>query len=114
MPPGERGREYEAYVKKLGDEVVTTVEKYIPNLSRHLEFVKYVTPLSFESRVNLVRGGIYGPEQTPDQMGPGRFHDGTCGVEGLFLTGAGTKGGGVYFAMVSGIQAGRKTVSFLT
>ena len=114
MPSRERGQEYEAYVRKLGEQIVTTVERYIPQLSQHLEFVKYITPLSLEARVNLVRGGLYGPEQTPDQMGLGRFHDGTCGIEGLFLAGAGTKGGGVYFAVISGIQAGRKVIASLT
>jgi hypothetical protein len=35
--------------------------------------------------VNAVRGGCYGPEQTPDQIGPGRFSSFTAGIEGLFL-----------------------------
>jgi phytoene dehydrogenase-like protein len=111
LPPGERGEEF---VKGLGDELISTVEQYIPGLSQHLEFVEYITPLSLERHVNLVRGGIYGPELAPDQMGPRRFPDCTCGVEGLFLAGAGTKGGNVRYCVTSGIHAGRKAVALLS
>lgn len=114
LPPEERGEEYKAFVKGLGDELVSTVEQYIPGLSQHLQFVEYITPLTFERSLNLVRGGIYGPEMTPDQMGTGRFPDGTCGVEGLFLAGAGTKGGNVRLCVTSGIHAGRKAVALLS
>jgi phytoene dehydrogenase-like protein len=113
LPSRQRGGDYDYYVKELGDEMVATVERYLPQLSQHLDFVKYLTPLSFEGRINLVRGGIYGPELAPDQMGLGRFHDGTCGLEGLYLAGAGAKGGGVYYSLISGIQAGRRAVTVL-
>lgn len=109
----ERGEEYETFVKELGDQLLSTLEHYIPQLSRHIEFMDYITPLTLEKRINLVRGGIYGPELTPDQVGPGRFPDGTCGVEGLFLAGAGSMGSSVHYCVRSGIQSGRKAVDFL-
>lgn len=114
LPPRERGGDYWAFVKGLGDELISTVEPYVPGLSQNLKFVEYVTPLTFERSIHLVRGGIYGPEMTPDQMALGRFPDGTCGVEGLFLAGAGTKGGNLLLAVASGIQAGRAAVSFIS
>jgi phytoene desaturase len=113
LPAAERGEEYEAFVKELGDTLVSTVERYIPGLSQHLQFVEYITPLTFERRIGLVRGGVYGPALTPDQMGPGRFPDGTCGVDGLFLAGAGTKGSSVRYCVTSGVHAGRKANAFL-
>ena len=113
LPPGERGNEHDAFVKALGDGLISTVEHYLPGLSQHLQFVEPITPLDFERRINLNRGGIYGPELTPDQMGPGRFPNGTCGIDGLFLAGAGTTGSSVSFCVTSGLQAGRKAVSFL-
>jgi phytoene dehydrogenase-like protein len=100
-------------VKALGDELISTAERHVPGLSQHLQFVERITPLSLERHVNLVRGGIYGPELTPDQLGPGRFSDCTCGVEGLLLAGAGTKGGSVRYSLTSGIHAGRKAVAFM-
>jgi len=61
--------------------LVKAVERYIPNLSRHLDFVEYATPLTNEYWVNAVKGGCYGPEQTPDQFGLGRFSSFTAGNE---------------------------------
>lgn len=35
LPAGERGEGYEAFVKGLGDELISTVERYIPQLSQN-------------------------------------------------------------------------------
>ena len=113
LPPGQRGQEYEAFIKGLGDQLISTAERYLPGLSQHLQFIEHITPLSLERHVNLVQGGIYGPELSPDQLGPGRFPDCTCGVEGLLLAGAGTKGGSVRYSATSGVHAGRKAVALL-
>jgi phytoene dehydrogenase-like protein len=113
LPPGARGKDYEAFVQGLGDQLISTAERYLPGLSQRLQFVEHITPLSLERHVNLVRGGIYGPELSPDQLGPGRFPDSTCGVEGLLLAGAGTKGGSVRYSATSGVHAGRKAVALL-
>jgi phytoene dehydrogenase-like protein len=79
----------------------------------HLDCVKYATPLTSEYWVNAVKGGCYGPEQTPDQVGPSRFTAFTAGIEGLFLVGAGTSGGGIMPCVASGVLAGRKAASIL-
>jgi len=113
LPTEKRGSDYEDFVAALGKQLISNAERYIPGLSKHLQLVEYITPLTFEKRINLVRGGIYGPELTPEQMGPGRFHDGTCGVAGLFLAGAGTIGGSVRYCVTSGLKAGRKATAFL-
>ena len=113
VPLEKRGVEYNDFVKALGEQLISIAERYIPGLSQHMKLVHYMTPLSLENRVNLIRGGIYGPELTPAQVGPGRFHDGTCGVAGLFLAGAGTMGGGVRYCITSGLKAARKATAFL-
>ena len=112
-PSMKRGEEYEVLKKKIGDRLVKAAERYIPNLSEHLDHVEYATPLSNEYWVNAVRGGSYGPEQTPDQMGPGRFSSFTAGIEGLFLVGAGTLAGGILPCVVSGLRAGEKAAGLL-
>jgi len=112
-PSMKRGEEYEALKKNIGKRLVKAAEKYIPNLSEHLDHVEYATPLSNEYWVNAVKGGIYGPEQTPDQMGPGRFSTFTAGIEGLFLVGAGTLGGGIMPCIASGVLAGEKAATLL-
>jgi all-trans-retinol 13,14-reductase len=109
----KRGEEYEALKRKIGERLVKAAERYIPNLSEHLDHVEYATPLSNEYWVNAVKGGSYGPEQTPDQMGPGRFSSFTAGIEGLFLVGAGTIAGGIMPCVQSGILVGEKAASLL-
>jgi all-trans-retinol 13,14-reductase len=112
-PPMKRGDEYKALKEKIGEGLVKAAERYIPNLSGHLDCVEYATPLTSEYWVNAVRGGCYGPEETPDQVGSGRFISFTAGIEGLFLVGAGTIGGGIMPCVASGISAARKAASLL-
>lgn len=113
LDPAERREDYWTFVRGLGDQLIAGVERYLPGLSEHLQLVEYFTPLDLQERIGLVRGGIYGPELTPEQLGPGRFSDGTCGVDGLFVAGAGAIGGSVIYSVLSGIQAGRKALAFL-
>ena len=114
LAAADRGEGYDALVAELSDQLLSTVESLVPELSRHLKFVEVITPLTLAKGIGLVEGGIYGPEVTPDQMGPARFPDGRCGIEGLYLAGAGTKGSSVFFSTLSGVQAGRRAVSHLT
>jgi all-trans-retinol 13,14-reductase len=113
-PSMKRGEEYAALKDKIGKRLVKAAERYIPNLSEHLDHVEYATPLSNEYWVKAVKGGDYGPEQTPDQMGPGRFSTFTVGIDGLFLVGAGTMGGGIMPCVASGVLAGQKAARLLT
>jgi all-trans-retinol 13,14-reductase len=112
-PPMKRGEEYDILKEQIGKRLVKAAERYIPNLSEHLDHVEYATPLSNEYWVNAVKGGLYGPEQTPDQMGPGRFSTFTAGIEGLFLVGAGTLCGGIMPCVTSGVLAGEKAAALL-
>ena len=109
----KRGDEYKALKERIGEGLVKAAERYIPNLSRHLDCFEYATPLTNEYWVNAVKGGCFGPEQTPDQVGPGRFSSFTAGIEGLFLIGAGTLGGGIMPCVASGVLAGAKAASLL-
>jgi len=113
LPSMKRGEEYKALKEKIGERLIAAAEQYIPTLSQHIDFVEYATPLSNEYWVNAVRGGNYGPEQTPDQVGTGRFITFTSGIDGLFLAGAGTIGGGIMACIESGIQAGSKAATYL-
>lgn len=112
-PSMKRGEEYAAFKETIGKRLVKAAERYIPNLSEHLEHVEYATPLSNEYWVNAIKGGNYGPEETPDQMGPGRFSSFSTGIEGLFLVGAGTIGGGIMPCVASGILAGERAATLL-
>ncbi|UCF73293.1 MAG: NAD(P)/FAD-dependent oxidoreductase [Deltaproteobacteria bacterium] len=113
LPSGKRGDEYKALKEKMGERLIAAAERYIPGLSQHLDLVEYATPLSNAYWVNAVRGGCYGPEHSPDQIGRGRFTSFTAGIDGLFLAGAGTIGCGVMPCVASGILAGGKAASYL-
>jgi phytoene dehydrogenase-like protein len=112
-PAMKRGDDYTALKERLGMRLVEAAERCVPGLSSHLDVVEFATPLSNEYWVGAVRGGNYGPEQSPDQVGPGRFMSFTAGVEGLFLAGAGTIGGGVSPCIASGVAAGSKASRYV-
>ena len=112
LPSRRRGPEYEAFKNELGMKLLKRVERYIPGLTEHLDFVEFATPLSNLYWVNAPEGGCYGPNQIPEQMGTGRCQVDTP-VSGLFLAGAGVYGSGVFPAMASGLRAGRRVLNFL-
>jgi phytoene dehydrogenase-like protein len=109
----QRGADYEALKERIGQQLVRAAERHAPGLSAHIQVVEYATPLSSAYWVNAVQGAMYGPEMTPEQMGLGRFTNGTCGVAGLYLAGAGTIGAGISACLASGIGAARRAVEYL-
>ena len=113
FPSTKRGEEYDALKERIGRQLVAAAARHISGLAQHLDVADYATPLSNEYWVNAVRGAMYGPEQTSDQMGRDRFSGCTCGIEGLFLAGAGTIAGGVSACVASGLVAGRKAAEYL-
>lgn len=113
LPSMKRGEDYMVLKEKIGERVIKAAERYIPDLSKHLDYVEYATPLSNEYWVNAVQGGSYGPEMTPDQMGPGRFNEFTAGIDGLFIVGAGTLSGGIMSCIASGVLAAGKASKYL-
>jgi all-trans-retinol 13,14-reductase len=112
-PSGRRGRQYDDLKVRIGHRLIQAAECYVPGLSQHLESVTFATPLTNEYWVGARRGGNFGPEQTAAQVGPGRFAHCTAGVEGLYLAGAGTFGGGVMSCAASGLVAALKVIDYL-
>jgi phytoene dehydrogenase-like protein len=112
-PPMRRRPEYEALKERIARQLVRAAERHTPGLSQHIEVIETATPLTSAYWVNAVRGAMYGPEMTPDQMGLGRFTNGACGIAGLYLAGAGTIGAGISACLASGIGAGRQAVEYL-
>jgi phytoene dehydrogenase-like protein len=109
----QRGEEYEQLKTGVCGALLAAAERHIPGLTNHVTHLECVTPLDCADRVRAVRGGIYGPAHIPSQMGPGRFHSLTCGVDGLFLAGAGTFGCGLFTCAASGLFAAEKSLALL-
>jgi all-trans-retinol 13,14-reductase len=109
----KRGAEYNRLKEEAGFNLIRSAERYIPGLSRHLEYVEFATPLSSAHWVNSFEGCNFGPDQTPDQFGPGRFLDCTAGIDGLFIVGAGAISGGILSCMASGVWAAQQAAQIL-
>jgi phytoene dehydrogenase-like protein len=103
--PMRRGPEYEALKRRLTDRYLACVERYVPGAGAGSTVALLSTPLTQESYTGARRGGMYGPDHTPDQVGPFRFRvEGA--IPGLYLTGASTFGAGVIASAMSGFWAG--------
>jgi phytoene dehydrogenase-like protein len=82
----------------LGETVVRTLGRYVPDLEGAILEKHVLTPLDLEARFGLSEGNIYHGEHTLDQMlfmrpvpGASRYR---TPIEGLYLCGAGTHPGG--------------------
>jgi all-trans-retinol 13,14-reductase len=103
-PPGERGPEYRQLRQDFSDRMMEAVEKRWPGLVGDVAVQRVATPLSNTDYARGVRGGIYGPAHTPDQIGRRRFQTRTP-IGGLYLTGAGVYGCGVVGCLAAGRAA---------
>ncbi|TET28657.1 MAG: NAD(P)/FAD-dependent oxidoreductase [Candidatus Heimdallarchaeota archaeon] len=97
----KRSTDYRKLKKEIMQKLITTVEKIIPNLSKHIVLMKLATPLTFESFNQSTDGSWYGPEfnqKLPSFKSP---------IKNLFFAGSNVKGGGVTPAMSSGLETGK-------
>jgi phytoene dehydrogenase-like protein len=106
VPPAERGADYRKLRQELTDRMLAEVEHRWPGLVGDVAVQRVSTPLSNTDYTRAVQGGAYGPAQTVDQMGPGRFST-TTPIHGLFLAGAGVNSCGVLTCLSSGRIAAR-------
>lgn len=104
LRPEERGPEYRQLRKEISDRLLSDVEKRWPGLVGDIEVQAVSTPLSNTDYTRAVRGGIYGPAHTPEQLGRRRFHSRTP-IGGLFLAGSGVYGCGIVSCAASGRTA---------
>jgi phytoene dehydrogenase-like protein len=100
----------------LGDRVVETLARHVPNLRGAIEGRLVLLPRDFESRFGLTEGHLYQGELTLDQILfmrpiPGFAHYATP-LEGLFLCGAATHPGGALPGL-SGANAAREVLKAL-
>ncbi len=106
-----RGDEYEAMKQELYDRYIRAAERFVPGLRGHVKVAEIATPVTNVTYATAPQGAIYGPEMTPDQIGPFRF--GVKGAfDGLYFCGAAVHGGGIVPAAMSGLQAGKSAVKW--
>lgn len=101
---GARTKEYQKLKEKIIDMFLTTLEKIIPGIRKHVILCELGTPLTHSHYINCTRGCTYGTEKRYSQIGPWSYRVGTE-IDGLKLTGASTVSHGVSGAAVSGLHA---------
>ena len=112
MKSMRRGDDYEALKRSLLDRYMPSMERFVPDLRNHIKVAEVATPVTNITYATVPRGAIYGPEATPDQMGPFRYT--TQGaLDGLYLCGSSTFGGGIVPSAASGLQAGKRAASWV-
>jgi len=97
----KRSIDYRNLKKEVMQKLISTVEKVIPNLSKHIVLKRLATPLTFENFNQSTDGSWYGPEyhqKMPSFKSP---------IRNLFFAGSNVKGGGVTPAMDSGLETGK-------
>lgn len=114
IPPARRGAEYHELRQQIADRLLADVDRHWPGLVGDIAVQRLATPLSNSDYTRAVRGGIYGPAHTVDQMGPWRFGIRTP-IQGLLLAGSGATSCGVAMCLASGrvaatIAAGRQAI----
>jgi len=104
VPAEQRGADYRQFRREIADRMLERVDRELPGLIGDVDVERISTPLSNVDYVRSVQGGIYGPAQTSDQMGPWRFAARTP-VDGLVLAGAGVYSCGVVPCLLTGQNA---------
>lgn len=85
--------------------LISRLEKYLPNISKHIEVKELATPLTMQRYTANPRGAIYGFAQNIQQAGFNRLTQKTL-IKGLYLAGAWVfPGGGIHGACASGMIA---------
>lgn len=98
-------KEYRAEKERMADTLIKKVEEtLLPGLSKAIEVKEIGTPLTNVRYTSNYRGAIYGWDQTLDNSGPRRLAHVTP-IKNLYLSGAWTRPGGGYGAVLwSGLE----------
>jgi prolycopene isomerase len=108
-----RDEEYARKKKETAEAIVKHLEKYLPGISGHIEFLDAGTPKTMERYALLPEGAVYGLAETVAQSSLNRLPQKTK-IKGLFLAGAWTAPGcGVHGCFVSGNEAADLAIRYL-
>jgi prolycopene isomerase len=95
---------YRAEKERIANVYIRQAEKVLPGLAKAIEVMEIGTPLTNVRYTGNYRGSIYGWDQTLDNSGMRRLGHSTP-VKNLYLSGAWTRPGGGYIAVLrSGLE----------
>ena len=97
----------------FSQSIIYTIEKYIPNFSKYIQYTKLMTPLNFEETLGITEGNFQHGEMSLDQfyfMRPIiRSSKYQTPIKNLYLCGSGVHpGGGLHGA--NGINAAKEVL----
>jgi all-trans-retinol 13,14-reductase len=103
-PTGNRGADYYALKKRIGDGLLRLAETAIPGLTALVEYAELSTPLTVEHYTSHPGGRFYGLPATPERyrsqlLGP------RTPIKGLYLSGEDAGCLGIVGAMMGGVSA---------
>ncbi|MFX0208081.1 MAG: FAD-dependent oxidoreductase, partial [Candidatus Hodarchaeota archaeon] len=97
--------DYEGLKEQIADKVLTRLEKWIPNLKKHIRFMEIATPTTVERFTRKYKGHVGGPAQIMGQHFFKRPHTRTE-FKNIFMCGDSTfMGEGVVSTAASGVSA---------
>jgi all-trans-retinol 13,14-reductase len=104
QPKGNRGADYSALKKRIGDGLLRVAETAIPGLRALMAYAELSTPLTVEHYTSHPGGHLYGLPATPERykshlLGP------RTPVEGLYLSGSDAGCLGIAGALMGGVGA---------
>ncbi len=94
-------READAY----GDRILAWLERFLPDLRRHVVTRRHFTPLDFERELHAHHGSAFSVAPTLGQSAWFRPHNRDPGIPGLYLVGAGTHPGAGVPGVVNSAKA---------
>ncbi|KAJ3450149.1 hypothetical protein M0812_06316 [Anaeramoeba flamelloides] len=112
-PSTKRPQEYYQKKQEHGMKLIDMIEKHmIPNLSNHLDYVNFATPLTNLHYTNQPMGCGGGFAPTPKQFKNLRITT-KSHLRGLYNAGCSVMGGGIIMAVQSGVLAAKEALKYL-
>jgi len=104
LPHGNRGADYSALKRRIGDGLLRLADSRIPGLADLVDYAELATPATIEHYTSHPGGRFYGLPATPERyrstlLGP------RTPIEGLYLCGSDAGCLGIYGAMMGGVGA---------
>jgi len=104
---------YAARKKEVTQALISNLDKYLPGISAHIEYVEAATPKTMARYATLPEGAVYGFSQSVAQSSINRLPQKTK-IRNLLLSGAWTTPGcGVHGCFVSGVDAADAALKLL-
>lgn len=110
LEPDSRDPEYQKLKDKIKKMFLKTLERVIPDISKHIVVCEIGTPATVSHYIGSTNGNVYGTEKCYRQIGPLSYRA-KSEIENLYLVGASTSSHGVAGAAMTGVQAAAKILA---